>query len=453
MVLENNNLSGVFKLRGLFRLLRVGILIRKFDAIRKKSAARKKLLTRDVYHVTSPAEIVNEILCEIRDLVQNDDRLIEDINYCIKMISSGKLYETNVLEDEGNETDDKKREAMSWVKSIQGRSKEERKSSVEASVLIYKKINNIDIAKELNLTAVSKEMLKSANSLNFNIFDFKDEVKENEMHVLVSYLMHKHGLFQSCKIDPEVFFKFIKRIQDYYNPNFIEYHNKTHGTDVCQTSYFFLEGCDFKTIGSITDMEMMSIFVSTACHDFEHPGFNNFFMIESKTKWALEYNDKSPLENHHIAATFMVIESKDDYNIFKNLDKPVYKEVRKNMIEIVLGTDAAHHFNEVAKFKSRISAEDFSPSGDDKLMIIKMMVHLADISNPCKPFDLALIWTGLLYDEFFKQGDREAEMGRDKSFLMDRKTINIAGSSVGFAKALVQPAYEALVQVIPKGAI
>mmetsp|Transcript_32815 Transcript_32815/g.37559 ORF Transcript_32815/g.37559 Transcript_32815/m.37559 type:complete len:207 (-) Transcript_32815:30-650(-) len=119
------------------------------------------------------------------------------------------------------------------------------------------------------------------------------------------------------------------------------------------------------------------------------------------------------------------------------------------MIEIVLATDAAHHFNELAKFKSRISAEDFAPAGDDKLMVIKMMVHLADISNPVKSFKLAKIWTGLLYDEFFKQGDREMEQGRDISFLMDRKTVNIAGSSIGFSKMLVQPAYAALADVIP----
>jgi hypothetical protein len=33
-------------------------------------------------------------------------------------------------------------------------------------------------------------------------------------------------------MDPETFFMFIERIQDYYNPVMIEYHNKTHGADV-----------------------------------------------------------------------------------------------------------------------------------------------------------------------------------------------------------------------------
>ena len=452
MTLDDSSLSGVFRLRGLFRLLRVGILIRKFDAIRKKSAARKQMKIRDIYHVSSPAEIVNEILCEVRDLVHNDDRLVEDLNYCIKMVSSGKLYETNILDDDGgDDADGKRKDALSWVKSIQGKESQKRRSS-ENPNMVKEKIAKINIDERLCLTSESKKMLSQADSLDFDIFEFKEAVEENELFVISSYLMQKHNLFENCNVDPEKYFQFIKRIQDHYNPNSIEYHNKTHGADVCQTSYFFLEGCTFRMIGNLSDFEMMAIIVSTWCHDFEHPGFNNFFLVESKSPWAIEYNDKSPLENHHIAATFKIA-AESDFNIFKYIDEDEYKIMRKNMIEIVLATDAAHHFNELSKFKSRVGADDFTPDGDDKLMVIKMMVHLADISNPVKPFNLALTWTGLLYDEFFKQGDQEDQAGRNISFLMDRKTVNIASSSIGFCNMLVLPAYEALAQVIPEADI
>lgn len=192
--------------------------------------------------------------------------------------------------------------------------------------------------------------------------------------------------------------------------------------------------------------------IGAACHDYEHPGFNNPFLIESRSPWAIEYNDKSPLENHHIAASFSIALN-EDFNIFKNLNNDEFKETRKTMIELVLATDAANHFSDLPKFKSRVSAEDFAPNGDDKMTVIKMAVHLADISNPVKPFKLALIWTGLLYDEFFKQGDEEQRLGRDISFLMNRKTTNIAGCSIGFINMLVAPAYEELVKVIPKAEV
>lgn len=126
IIYSGSNLDALLRLRGLFRLVRIGILLRKFDSIRKKSIARKKMFGRDFYHVMAPSEIVNNILCNIRDLIQNDEKMLEDVNYCIKMVSSGKLYETNFGEGEGDESDDKKKDAMSWVKSIQGRAKDEK---------------------------------------------------------------------------------------------------------------------------------------------------------------------------------------------------------------------------------------------------------------------------------------------------------------------------------------
>lgn len=238
--------------------------------------------------------------------------------------------------------------------------------------------------------------------------------------------MNKHSLFKAFRMDPLIFFKFITRIQDYYNPGFIEYHNKTHGADVCQTVYYFLEGCDLKIVSTVSDLEFGSILIAAACHDFEHFGFNNPFLIESRLPWAIQYNDKSPLENHHVAATFSIIQS-EEHNIFHNLSSDDFKAVRKMMIELILATDAANHFTDTAKLKARVAADDFAADGDDKLNVLKMAMHLSDISNPVKPFKIALIWTGLLYDEFFKQGDKEVEEGRSPSFLMDRKTTNIAG--------------------------
>ncbi len=74
----------------------------------------------------------------------------------------------------------------------------------------------------------------------------------------------------------------------------------------------------------MSDLEVGSMLIASACHDFEHFGFNNPFLVDSRLPWALEYNDNSPLENHHIAATFSLM-MKEEYNIFKNLSTEEYK--------------------------------------------------------------------------------------------------------------------------------
>lgn len=177
MVLDDSNLSGIFRLRGLFRLLRVGILIRKFDAIRKKSAARKRMKSRDIYNVTSPAEIVNEILCELRDIMEDDEKLLEDINYCIKMVSSGKLYEAN-LNENGEGGDENQQQAISFFKSYQVKSAGDKKDSVVVRQEIAQKMSTIDIDEKLNLSAKSKQMLEKANTLEFDVFNFKELTEE-----------------------------------------------------------------------------------------------------------------------------------------------------------------------------------------------------------------------------------------------------------------------------------
>lgn len=44
--------------------------------------------------------------------------------------------------------------------------------------------------------------------------------------------------------------------------------------------------------------------ISAFVHDTDHPGVNNLYLVNTRDKLALRYNDKSVLENHHIAMAF-----------------------------------------------------------------------------------------------------------------------------------------------------
>lgn len=219
MTLQNSSLSGLFRLRGLFRLLRVGILIRKFDSIRKKSKARKQMKGRDIYHVASPAEIVNEILCEIRDLIDNDDKMLEDINYCIKMVSSGKLYEANI-EDQGEGADDKQKEAMTFFKSYQGRGNDGKRDSTDSKQFIESKINTIDVEDKLAMNRDTKSMLKKVDTLDFNIFDFKEATldKGNYYVYQIFRALHSRIIFNEQA-------QFIQSVQN-GSIDFLQIHHK-----------------------------------------------------------------------------------------------------------------------------------------------------------------------------------------------------------------------------------
>lgn len=71
------------------------------------------------------------------------------------------------------------------------------------------------------------------------------------------------------------------------------------------------------------------------------------------------------------------------------------------MIGLILATDMAKHFGELSRFKTRLAANDFSPDGGDKELVMHMIFHLSDISNSLKKFEVCKKWTDLLFEEFF----------------------------------------------------
>ena len=183
------------------------------------------------------------------------------------------------------------------------------------------------------------------------------------------------------------------------------------------------------------------MFLAGLIHDTDHPGYNNMFMINTSAPLALRYNDIAVLENYHAAMAFKIMKGNRQCNIFENLDAKSYTEARRLMVSFVLATDMSRHFPDMQRLKGRIEQENYDPAGDDKKLSTEFLFHMADISNPSKPWPLCKKWTDLLFIEFFQQGDKERELGIDISFLMDRTTTNVAKAQDGFIKNLIKPAF------------
>lgn len=68
--------------------------------------------------------------------------------------------------------------------------------------------------------------------------------------------------------------------------------------------------------GELDNLDFFSMCFAACIHDFEHPGYNNLYLINSKHKFATRYNDISVLESHHVASTYKVL-AKKALNVFK----------------------------------------------------------------------------------------------------------------------------------------
>ena len=98
-----SKLKGILKLRGLFRLLRVFLLVRKLNLVRVRREVRKKTDFSSNNDLRAPVEKIISILTNHRDMMLEegaDSSLVQEINYCLQMILSDKLYDADIDIDE-----------------------------------------------------------------------------------------------------------------------------------------------------------------------------------------------------------------------------------------------------------------------------------------------------------------------------------------------------------------
>lgn len=154
----------------------------------------------------------------------------------------------------------------------------------------------------------------------------------------------------------------------------------------------------------------------------------------------------------HCAEAFLLLK-RQGCDIFEGMDVKERREIRENIVAMILATDMKRHFSLVADLKSRqdqlgqLEKTKAVGSREDRLLILKAFIHGADIGNPIKGVVEFEKWTELLFDEFFKQGDKEKMENLEVSFLCDRDDTNIPKAQIGFCKFIVQPLYVQMLEI------
>ncbi|KAI9473806.1 MAG: hypothetical protein EXX96DRAFT_579423 [Benjaminiella poitrasii] len=118
--------------------------------------------------------------------------------------------------------------------------------------------------------------------------------------------------------------------------------------------------------------------------------------------------------------------------------------------------DAEHdpftYFNKIHHFDQTTNDTKIGQplNGQERLMLCKILIHAADISNPCRPWPVFHQLSLLVCVEFFRQGEKERELGLEVSPNMDHNKANPSEINVGFIDFVVQPYFETLAKLFPK---
>jgi hypothetical protein len=316
-----------------------------------------------------------------------------------------------------------------------------------------------------------KPMLSAAaENWETDVLSLSELTRNKPLSTLAMYLFEHNDLISTFDMDREKLERFFFLIEQGY-PEENQYHNRAHAASVLHLMHAILtRGGLGKAAASaavaVDDQDrqlkviLLAGLLAAIVHDFEHEGVNNDFLVKSSSPKAIMYNDRSPNENHHVAAAWFVLQ-RAECNFLENLTVKERRQVRSLVLELVLSTDMAEHGNTLNRFKevvksvnldaSAIPEAGFSPkSAQDATVALQLALKCADLGHLSLCWSSHMKWVQRLEAEFFAQGDTEVKRGMPEvSFLMDRTKPGASDSQVGFFDFVVLPLFREFAAAFP----
>lgn len=270
----------------------------------------------------------------------------------------------------------------------------------------------------------------------FNAFTLDTVTGGRSLPVLCVHLFHWYGLMEHFNLDVVRVWKLFSLVEEgYHSTN--PYHNSIHATDVTQAMHCFL--LEEKIRKHLTPLEIMSSLIAAVTHDLDHPGVNQPFLIATSNHLAALYENTSVLENHHWrSAIGCLLES----NVAETL-VDVRTELEQQISSLILATDITRQQEFLTRFKRYLDQSILDMSrAEDRHFILQIALKCADISNPCRPWDVSRKWSQKVCEEFFRQGDYERQLNLPVTSLCDRHTTSVPKIQAGFFRFVVAPLFE-----------
>lgn len=383
------------------------------------------------------------------------------IERAVDMLRTSELYSPQMRDDPKMRVEDPIATDLIGALLSQGPTNtlSSRRSSNDSTV-VRSQTNRSNIKHKT--TGQLRELLDTALSWDFEIFKLEELTRGRPLaHLGLALMGGRFDICAALECDERTLLHWLTIVEtNYHAVN--TYHNSTHAADVLQAVAYFLEKDRLKTV--LEPLEAAAALVAAAAHDVDHPGTSSAFLCNARHPLAVLYNDVSVLESHHAALTFKLTLNDDRVNIFKNLERDTYKQVRHNVIDMILATEMTKHFEHLAKFvnvfyaKSSGSKEDNMHTDQEPLaldttalslpenvvLVKRMMIKCADVSNASRPQKFAFEWARRIAEEYFLQTDEEK--AKDLPVVMpmfDRATCSIPRSQIGFIDYIIMDMMEA----------
>lgn len=465
---NHNSVKGIAILR-LLRLIRVLIIMRRVSESKKKLLMLKTQNQSVSSNVTRVLDFLEEIAKEKSLSRENKN----DLNWIIGQIQSRKLYTKSTTagdEDLLNEYD-KAWKAMARMDyedfsefagviehKVGGDKvlKRARQSSIEMKMFNashhVERVDQVFLTPSLDQSALERQKLdeiyktlEKVDEWAWDVSKFSQAADSWCFPILCLRLFLKYDIYKQYEdqLNLDKWLNYLTALyQGYQFKN--KYHNEVHILDTVQATHYF-----YKTAGlesNLSELEKLVGILAAFIHDYEHPGLTNQFLIRTKHPKAIRYSDISPLENHHVASAFKLMEAEGDRDLLDFLDEKKLRLVRKMLVYMVTRTDLSYHFDLLSSIQGKIYGENFPAVGslDDNLMIMTFTLHCADLSKPARGWIFYRGWIDYMMEEFMAQGAMEKELNIPVSPFMDDENTNKERVQLAYIDFIVRDSIDIL---------
>ncbi|XP_054152985.1 high affinity cAMP-specific 3',5'-cyclic phosphodiesterase 7A-like [Oppia nitens] len=285
---------------------------------------------------------------------------------------------------------------------------------------------------------ITSRLLKYSSNWHFNTFTLDVLTGGHSLSSLLFHLFIEYDFIKTFNLDVINVMRCFRFLEaGYHDTN--PYHNSVHAADVTQAMHCFI--LEPKIRQYLTPMEAMCALLAAVCHDLDHPGVNQHFLIATKSHLAALYKNFSVLESHHWRFAMSCFH---ESQIFEHFSAKQWQQIESIVKLLILATDITRQSDYIAIFRKHLSdLESFSMTiPENRHFILQIALKCADLANPCRPWNLSKRWSQQICNEFYRQGDYEKQLNIPITPICNRQTISIARIQTDFFKNIVNPLFE-----------
>ncbi|CAM4765523.1 unnamed protein product [Rotaria magnacalcarata] len=283
---------------------------------------------------------------------------------------------------------------------------------------------------------------------NLKQFEFSPWSVANDMKpIYVLYMFRDLAASDSSNLnrfDMECLIRFTLTVRKNYRN--VPYHNWSHAFSVAHAIYTVIK----ETQHNFTANQCIALFVACLCHDLDHRGKTNDYMIKSSSTLASIYTT-STMERHHFNQTVTILQT-ESLNIFKHFSPKEYRQMLDEIRHCILATDLVLFFENRPKLERIVESSQFDWNNKDHIRYLQSLSMTAvDLCAMYKPWPIQENIVNTIMDEFWEQGDDEKRRGIHPQSLMDRSLAHeLPKNQVNFISFICLPCYSLIVRVLPE---